>query len=49
MYVNLFLIPADGRAPPEPYYGRFIGQFTNFAHGIKVSCHRLRDIYLLYT
>ncbi|KRK04151.1 uncharacterized protein Dyak_GE10397, isoform C [Drosophila yakuba] len=26
---------AAGRAPPEPYYGRYIGDFTNFAHGIK--------------
>ena len=33
----LFYFSAHGRAPPEPYYGRFIGKFTNFAHGIKVS------------
>lgn len=26
----------NARAPPEPYYGRAIGQFTDFAHGIKV-------------
>lgn len=25
------------RAPLEPYYGRFIGPLTQFAHGIKVS------------
>ncbi|KAH8374669.1 hypothetical protein KR200_003355, partial [Drosophila serrata] len=24
-----------GRAPPEPYYGSYVGEFTNFAHGIK--------------
>lgn len=23
--------------PPEPYYGREIGTFTDFAHGVKVS------------
>lgn len=23
--------------PPEPYYGREIGKFTEFAHGIRVS------------
>lgn len=27
----------NARAPPEPYYGRTIGQFTDFAHGIKVT------------
>jgi hypothetical protein len=25
------------RAPPENYYGRFIGTFTEFAHGIQVT------------
>uniref|UniRef100_A0A182XX83 DM13 domain-containing protein n=1 Tax=Anopheles stephensi TaxID=30069 RepID=A0A182XX83_ANOST len=25
----------DCRAPKEPYYGREIGQLTNFGHGIK--------------
>ncbi|CRL05403.1 CLUMA_CG018002, isoform B [Clunio marinus] len=28
-------IGINARAPPEPYYGRTIGQFTDFAHGIK--------------
>jgi hypothetical protein len=23
--------------PPEPYYGKEIGAFTEFAHGIRVS------------
>lgn len=27
----------DCRAPVEPYYGRYIGPFTEFAHGITVS------------
>uniref|UniRef100_A0A182N6X1 DM13 domain-containing protein n=1 Tax=Anopheles dirus TaxID=7168 RepID=A0A182N6X1_9DIPT len=30
-----FSIPVDSRAPKEPYYGREIGQLTNFGHGIK--------------
>ncbi|XP_037808737.1 protein Skeletor, isoforms B/C isoform X1 [Lucilia sericata] len=34
---------AHGRAPPEPYYGRFIGQFTNFAHGIKGSIYAVDE------
>ncbi|ALC47592.1 CG34355 [Drosophila busckii] len=34
---------AAGRAPPEPYYGRFIGQFTNFAHGIKGSIYAVDE------
>ncbi|XP_065354155.1 protein Skeletor, isoforms B/C isoform X2 [Calliphora vicina] len=34
---------AYGRAPPEPYYGRFIGQFTNFAHGIKGSIYAVDE------
>ncbi|XP_073818212.1 protein Skeletor, isoforms B/C [Musca autumnalis] len=34
---------AYGRAPPEPYYGRFIGQFTNFAHGIKGSVYAVDE------
>lgn len=28
---------AKGRAPLEPYYGRYIGPFTEFAHKIKVQ------------
>lgn len=31
-----FPIAANGRAPLEPYYGRYIGNFTEFAHKIKV-------------
>lgn len=27
------------KAPTEPYFGRFIGPLTQFAHGIKVSNH----------
>uniref|UniRef100_A0A1I8PS48 DOMON domain-containing protein n=1 Tax=Stomoxys calcitrans TaxID=35570 RepID=A0A1I8PS48_STOCA len=34
---------ALGRAPPEPYYGRFIGQFTNFAHGIKGAIYAVDE------
>ncbi|XP_075145632.1 protein Skeletor, isoforms B/C [Haematobia irritans] len=34
---------AYGRAPPEPYYGRFIGDFTNFAHGIKGSIYAVDE------
>lgn len=26
----------NARAPPENYFGRTIGQFTDFAHGIRV-------------
>lgn len=32
-----FFFSANARAPPEPYYGRYVGIFTDFAHGIKVS------------
>ncbi|KAI9579129.1 hypothetical protein GQX74_014746 [Glossina fuscipes] len=32
-----------GRAPPEPYYGRYVGQFTNFAHGIKGSVYAVDE------
>jgi len=32
-----FFIGINARAPPEPYYGRIIGSFTEFAHGIKVK------------
>jgi hypothetical protein len=32
-----FFIGINARAPPEPYYGRLIGSFTEFAHGIKVK------------
>uniref|UniRef100_A0A182ISD3 DOMON domain-containing protein n=1 Tax=Anopheles atroparvus TaxID=41427 RepID=A0A182ISD3_ANOAO len=31
----LHTVKVDGRAPKEPYYGREIGQLTNFGHGIK--------------
>ncbi|XP_067619466.1 protein Skeletor, isoforms B/C [Eurosta solidaginis] len=34
---------ASGRAPPEPYYGRSIGQFTNFAHGIKGTIYAVDE------
>lgn len=40
-------IAVAGRAPPEPYYGRYIGEFTNFAHGIKVSSHLCFIVCLL--
>lgn len=37
-YSNVcFLFLANGRAPLEPYYGRYIGNFTEFAHKIKVN------------
>lgn len=35
LFPNLLL--AKGRAPLEPYYGRYIGPFTEFAHKIKVK------------
>ncbi|BFF91520.1 protein Skeletor [Drosophila madeirensis] len=35
MLLNCLVCQAARRAPPEPYYGRYIGDFTNFAHGIK--------------
>lgn len=31
------MFTAKARAPLEPYYGRYIGPFTEFAHKIKVS------------
>ncbi|XP_053947186.1 protein Skeletor, isoforms B/C [Anastrepha ludens] len=34
---------ASGRAPPEPYYGRYIGQFTNFAHGIRGTIYAVDE------
>ncbi|XP_061394704.1 protein Skeletor, isoforms B/C [Musca vetustissima] len=34
---------AQGRAPPEPYYGRFIGNFTNFAHGINGAVYAVDE------
>lgn len=43
----IFLLPANGRAPLEPYYGRYIGNFTEFAHKIKV-CLSL-DYYISFT
>lgn len=33
----IIFIGINARAPPEPYYGRLIGNFTEFAHGIKVT------------
>ncbi|XP_035890719.1 protein Skeletor, isoforms B/C isoform X2 [Anopheles stephensi] len=33
--VLLQTVKVDCRAPKEPYYGREIGQLTNFGHGIK--------------
>ncbi|XP_050068770.1 protein Skeletor, isoforms B/C-like isoform X2 [Anopheles maculipalpis] len=33
--VLLHTVEVDCRAPKEPYYGREIGQLTNFGHGIK--------------
>lgn len=35
LFQNMLL--AKGRAPLEPYYGRYIGPFTEFAHKIKVE------------
>lgn len=34
---------AFGARPPEPYYGRYIGQFSNFAHGIKGSIYAVDE------
>lgn len=35
---NFFIfLGINARAPPEPYYGKEIGLFTDFAHGIKVN------------
>ncbi|XP_055697831.1 protein Skeletor, isoforms B/C isoform X2 [Phlebotomus papatasi] len=31
------------RAPPEPYYGRLIGQLTEFAHGIKGTVYAVDE------
>lgn len=36
-YMMAYFIGINARAPPEPYYGRTIGQFTDFAHGIRVK------------
>ncbi|KAM8703020.1 hypothetical protein ACLKA7_005376 [Drosophila subpalustris] len=41
--LNSLVCQAAGRAPPEPYYGRYIGQFTNFAHGIKGSIYAVDE------
>lgn len=35
LFVSNFHLTANGRAPLEPYYGRYIGNFTEFAHKIK--------------
>lgn len=39
---------ANGRAPLEPYYGRFIGNFTEFAHKIKVHISLLHCLVRFY-
>lgn len=36
MFIMSFILTANGRAPLEPYYGRYIGNFTEFAHKIMV-------------
>lgn len=41
-----FLFLANGRAPLEPYYGRLIGPFTEFAHKIKVHCYWYCSLFL---
>ncbi|KAG5670982.1 hypothetical protein PVAND_001209 [Polypedilum vanderplanki] len=33
----------NARAPPEPYYGRYIGTFTEFAHGIKGTVYAVDE------
>ncbi|XP_030369637.1 protein Skeletor, isoforms B/C isoform X2 [Scaptodrosophila lebanonensis] len=43
MLLNCLVCQAAGRAPPEPYYGRYIGQFSNFAHGIKGSIYAVDE------
>lgn len=41
---SIFNITVEGARPPEPYYGREIGSFTDFAHGIKVSIGTKDDL-----
>lgn len=44
----LFLANARG-APMEPYYGRLIGDFVEFAHKIKVSWYmKMTIIFNVY-
>ena len=43
-YYIHFFTGINARAPPEPYYGRLIGSFTEFAHGIKVKAFRLLNL-----
>ncbi|XP_017488069.1 PREDICTED: protein Skeletor, isoforms B/C-like [Rhagoletis zephyria] len=40
---DITMVTASGRAPPEPYYGRYIGQFTNFAHGIRGTIYAVDE------
>ncbi|XP_055306953.1 protein Skeletor, isoforms B/C isoform X1 [Sitodiplosis mosellana] len=35
IFATICISHANGRAPLEPYYGRYIGNFTEFAHKIK--------------
>lgn len=38
MFLFLFKkFTVNSRAPLEPYYGRYIGPFTEFGHKIKVT------------
>ncbi|XP_064550220.1 protein Skeletor, isoforms B/C isoform X1 [Drosophila montana] len=41
--LNCHVCQGAGRAPPEPYFGRYIGQFTNFAHGIKGAIYAVDE------
>lgn len=42
-YICISYFTANGRAPIEPYFGRLIGPFVEFAHHIKV-CDSLYNV-----
>lgn len=44
-----YMFVAKGRAPLEPYYGRHIGPFMEFAHKIKVQLENRNYVKMLYT
>jgi hypothetical protein len=35
--ISFFIFSGINARPPEPYYGRLIGHFTEYAHGVKVN------------
>lgn len=52
MFIMSFILTANGRAPLEPYYGRYIGNFTEFAHKIMVRvffCSLKLNPHILFT